>query len=181
MNGRTELVTIGQIVKAHGVHGAMRIRSLSDVPGRFEGLSEVTLVTQAGREVPAKVTQVRKAGDAYLLTVEAVTSPEAAAPFRGGFVKIRRDEAAAPAEGPYYEYQLIGLTVTDESGRSLGVIEEILDTPANPVFVVRQGAEELLIPATKAVVDRIDQQRQTMTVRLPEGLAEATRGAGREV
>ena len=41
---QAELVTIGRIERSFGVRGEARVRSLSDVPGRFDHLGEVTLV-----------------------------------------------------------------------------------------------------------------------------------------
>ena len=54
----------------------------------------------------------------------------------------------------------------------IGVLEEILDVPGNPVFVVRQGAKEILIPAAKELVSAVDVATGTMTVRLIDGLGE---------
>lgn len=75
-------------------------------------------------------------------------------------------------EGQYYECDLIGLAVSTQEGRPIGVLEEILDVPGNPVFVVRQGAKEILIPAAKELVSAVDMAARTMTVRLIDGLGE---------
>jgi len=75
-------------------------------------------------------------------------------------------------DGQYYECDLIGLTVSTVEGQSIGVLEEILDVPGNPVFVVRQGAKEILIPAAKELVSTVDMTARTMTVRLIDGLGE---------
>ena len=68
--------------------------------------------------------------------------------------------------------RLIGLAVSTVEGQSIGVLEEILDVPGNPVFVVRQGAKEILIPAAKELVSTVDMTARTMTVRLIDGLGE---------
>jgi 16S rRNA processing protein RimM len=75
-------------------------------------------------------------------------------------------------DGQYYECDLIGLAVYTEEGQLIGVLEEILDVPGNPVFVVRQGAKEILIPAAKELVSAVDVAAGTMTVRLIDGLGE---------
>ena len=54
----------------------------------------------------------------------------------------------------------------------IGVLEEVLAVPGNPVFVVRQGAKEILIPAAKELVSAVDVAAGTMTVRLIDGLGE---------
>jgi 16S rRNA processing protein RimM len=160
-----ELVTIGMIGKPFGVRGEVRVRSLSDVPGRFEGLTTVTLEAPSGKTVAATVRSVRATHGAYLLGLDACSTPEEAAGFRGWAVKIPRGSAPPLPPGQYYEYELIGLSVRDEAGREMGTLEEILATPGNHVFVVRGKEGEVLIPATKGAVAAVDLPRRTMTVR----------------
>lgn len=160
-----ELVTIGMIEKPFGVRGEVRVRSLSDVPGRFEGLTAVTLEAPSGKTVAATVRSVRAMHGAYVLGLDACSTPEGAAMFRGWTVKIRQGSAPPLPKGQYYEYELIGLSVRDESGHELGTLAEILETPGNHVFVVRGKSGETLIPATKGAVASVDLPHKTMTVR----------------
>jgi 16S rRNA processing protein RimM len=163
-----ELVTIGVIEKPFGVRGEVRVRSLSDVPGRFEGLTTVTLEAPSGKTVAATVRSVRTTHSAYVLGLDACSTPEEAAVFRGWAVKIPQGSAPPLPQGQYYEYELIGLSVRDEAGHELGTLAEILETPGNHVFVVRGKDGEVLIPATKGAVVAVDLSRKTMTVRLDE-------------
>lgn len=160
-----DLVAIGQIVKPFGVKGDVRVRSLSDVPGRFEGLRQVTVETPSGKTMETIVSHVRKDIDSYVIGLEAFTSPEQAASFRGSLIKIPEDQVPALPDGQYYEFQLIGMTVTDEQGELLGTLEDILDTGSHPVFVVRRGGREWLIPGRHAVIASMDVTQRTMAVR----------------
>jgi len=165
-----ELVTIGQIVKAFGVRGDARVRSLSDVPGRYEGLREVTLESPSGRRLSTVVTRVRGTGASYVLGFEAFSSPEEVAAFRGGWIKIPKSDSPSLPAGQYYESDLIGLQVIREDGVSLGGLEEILDTGGQHVFVVRGEHGEILLPATKEIIQLVDVSEGIMRVRPPEGL-----------
>ena len=49
-------------------------------------------------------------------------------------------------------------------------MREVLETGSNDVYVVRQGPREVLVPALKDVVRRIDLDAKTMEVALPPGL-----------
>ncbi len=165
MADSTELVTIGTIEKPFGVRGEVRVRSLSDVPGRFEGLTTVTLEAPSGKTVATTVRSVRAMQSAYVLGLDAFSTPEEAAMFRGWAVKIPQGSAPPLPQGQYYEYELIGLSVRDEAGHALGTLAEILETPGNHVFVVRGNDGEMLIPATKDAVAAVDLSRNTMTIR----------------
>jgi 16S rRNA processing protein RimM len=166
-----ELVAIGVIEKPFGVRGELRVRSLSDVPGRFEGLTRVTLEAPSGTARHATVRSVRAMHGAYVLGMDACSTPEAAALFRGWTVKIPKGSAPPLPHGQYYEYELIGLSVRDEAGRTVGTLAEVLETPGHHVFVVRGAQGEVLVPATKNAVARVDVPGGTMTVRLADEVA----------
>lgn len=165
MADSAELVAIGVIEKPFGVRGELRIRSLSDVPGRFEGLMRVTLESPSGKAVETTVRSVRAMNGSYVLGMEVCSTPEAAAAFRGWAVKIPQGSAPPLPQGQYYEYELIGLSVQDEAGRAVGTLEEIMKTPGHHVFVVRGEGGEVLIPATKEAVAAVDVPSKTMTIR----------------
>lgn len=167
-NEADELVTIGVIEKPFGVRGEMRVRSLSDVPGRFEGLTRVTLEAPSGAVREATVRSVRAMRGSYVLGMDACSTPEDAAMFRGWMVKIPRGSAPPLPPGQYYEYELIGLSVRDEAGRPLGTLSQVLETPGNHVFVVHGEQGEVLIPATRDAVASVDVPNKTMTVRWVE-------------
>jgi 16S rRNA processing protein RimM len=165
-----ESVVIGQIVKPFGVRGEVRVRSLSDVPGRFEGLGQVTLVSPAGGELATVVQRVRRDGESYVVRLAAFSTPEDAAAFRGAYIKISRGSAPALPSGQYYECDLVGLRVVTEEGRVLGTLEEVVPAGDRHLFVVREGRREILIPAAKSVVTEVDLATGTMTVCSIRGL-----------
>jgi 16S rRNA processing protein RimM len=168
-----DLIAVGQIVKPFGIQGDVRVRSLTDVPGRLTTLKAATLVAPSGREVATTVRSVREeTGGFFIMGFEAFSTPEQAAAFRGGFIKISREQSPPLPAGQYYESDLIGLQVREESGTVLGMLEEILETGSNHVFVVRQGTREFLIPSTKEAVVSVDVQAGVMIVRRLEGLWE---------
>ncbi len=161
-----DLVTIGKIERPFGVRGEVYVRSLSDVPGRFEGLAEVTVTREEVPRDRLRVDRCRPTKGGYILHFEGISSPEEAARFRGALINIGPDQAQAPTvPGQFYEFQLIGMAVQDESGERLGCLEDIIETPGHHVFVVRGEGVEHLVPATKDVVRHVDVAARTMTVR----------------
>ena len=166
------LVTIGRIERPFGVRGEFKVRSLSDVPGRLDHLKQVQILEQTGQLVDRTVTRVRHAGSTYIMGFAGVTTPEEAGMLRGGLIQVPRTSAAALSADVYLECDLIGMTVENERGEEVGVIETILEIPDNRVFVVRRGTEEVLIPAAKSFVTSVDLARRRMMVRGIEDLAE---------
>jgi 16S rRNA processing protein RimM len=169
---QAELVTIGRIERAFGVRGEARVRSLSDVPGRFEALREVTIVASSGKSLVTRVTHVRSGGPTLIMGFEAFTAPEQIAEFRGGLLQVPRGDSPALPTGQYYQCDLIGMVVRDEGGTVLGQLEEVLTLSDNQAFLVRQDGKELLIPAAKQLVLSVDVAKRVMKVRLPEGFGD---------
>jgi len=172
MVGSLETVTVGRIGRPFGVKGQVKVRPLSDVPGRFEALTDVQLVAKDGRTLETSVTHVRHAGTELIVGFAGLTTPEEAKVWSGGLVQAPRGPAPALPSGQYYECDLVGLEVRSDQGQPLGVLEEIWDLPGNHVFVVRQGSKETLIPAAKEWVTAVDLDRRMMTVRILSGMDE---------
>lgn len=175
MEKHHDLVVIGKIERPFGVRGEVHVRSLSDVPGRFEGLGEVTVAPAEGPPDRMRIRRCRPSKGGYILEFEGLSSPEEAARFRGALIEIPRDQAEAAAlPGQYYAFQLVGMLVRDESGEVLGRLEDILETPGHHVLVVRGEGVEHLVPATKEVVRQVDVAGRAMTVRWASFRAEAS-------
>src|SRR4029077_5549360 len=168
----TDLVTIGKIERPFGVRGEFKVRSLSDVPGRLDQLKQVQVLRPTGQMVDRTVTRVRRAGSTYIMGLEGVTTPEEAGMLRGGLIQVPRSPAAMLSADVYFECDLIGMTVENERGEDVGVLESILEIPDNHLFVVRKGTEEVLIPAAKSFVTSVDLTRRRMVVRGIEDLVE---------
>lgn len=168
----TDLVTIGKIERPFGVRGEFKVRSLSDVPGRLDQLKQVQVLRPTGQMVDRTVTRIRRAGSTYIMGLEGVTTPEEAGMLRGGLIQVPRSPAATLSADVYFEYDLIGMTVENERGEEVGVLETILEIPDNHLFVVRKGTEEVLIPAAKSFVTSVDLTHRRMMVRGIEDLVE---------
>jgi 16S rRNA processing protein RimM len=70
----------------------------------------------------------------------------------------------------YLVKDLAGCEVVTADGEALGRLRDVLPTGGNDVFVVGEGAAEILVPAIKSVVLSIDLDQRRITVDLPKGL-----------
>lgn len=169
---QADLITIGKIERHFGVRGEFKVRSLSDVPGRLDHLKQIHVLEPTGQTVERTVTHVRRAGSTYIMALAGVTTPEEAGTLRGGLIQVPRHPTATLPADVYFECDLIGMTVENERGDEVGVLETILEIPDNHVFVVRKGTEEVLIPAAKSFVTSVDLARRRMLVRGIDDLIE---------
>ncbi len=176
MAASQDLIVVGKILKPFGVRGDMRVLSLTDVPGRLEALAgrEVTLALASGRSRTVRIAGVREDGGGYLIRIEGCASPEEAAAFRGAMIQVPRGQSPVLPAGQYYVCDLIGLEVRDVHGRSLGRLEEVVETADAHLFVVRGEGREVLIPAAKHLIVSVDVAAGVMTVRGIDALVEQT-------
>jgi len=160
------LVTIGQILKPFGIRGDVKVESMSDVPGRFEGLKTVYLTHQREGATPLEttVTQVRSVNAGYLVRFSAFSTPEEATHFRGAWIQIPMSTELPREPDTFYQFELIGLRVEDPDGQHMGIVEEILEYPQHHVLVVRNKEAEMLIPASRRTIERVDLDNRCLHV-----------------
>ena len=87
----------GQIVRAHGVHGDVKIIPLTDDPARFRQLKTAYLETTAGAYAPVAVTGARFLPDAVLLHLEGYDTVEHAETLKNVYLCVnarQRGQAA---------------------------------------------------------------------------------------
>ena len=150
---------VGQVLAAYGLDGAVKVLALTDFDDRFSSGSRLIL---EGDE--HAVEWSRNAGGGLVVKLAGIDNRTMAELFRGRYLEV--DDAAARTleEGRFYHHQLIGLDVRTASGRPLGVLQEVLERPANDVWVSRLDAVEFLIPATRDAVVGVDLSARTVTV-----------------
>lgn len=168
LNGEPEYLAVGFLRRAHGVTGEMVMDLHTDFPERLKSGRNLFL----GEErKPVTLIGIRPHGASVLVRLKGIQTPEAAGRLRNTWVFARTKELPPLPEGKYYKYQLLGLDVVDESGRSLGKLKEILETGANDVYVVtNEAGQELLLPAIPEVILEIRPEDGFLRVHLLEGL-----------
>lgn len=162
-----ELVTIGRIVRPHGVRGEMVLEADADAANTLVGVETVYV---GEPPVACTLVAVRRHRGRLLIRLAGCDDRDFAEAYRGRSVRLARAVAPPLPPGTYYWSQILGLTVVTVEGETLGAITEILETGANDVYVVRGDSGEVLIPAAPGVVQTVDLEQQRMIVQLPEGL-----------
>lgn len=149
------------------MRGELKCAVLTDYPRRFASTTRVFLGPQRQE---FSVQRARLQGHFVLLKLADVDSREAAERWRNALVVVPEQERVRLPRGHYFWEDVIGLEVHAEDGERLGRVREILQTGANDVYVVDTDGGELLVPAIKDVVQRIDPTKGEMVVRLLEGM-----------
>jgi 16S rRNA processing protein RimM len=161
---------IGKVVSTHGLKGHLNVIPYGETLSTIHAGEAVTACLPDGRAQRLTTADVRAHRKAFLLLSHEINTAEEARSLVGAELCVPESRLPPTVPDEYYWYQLIGLEVVTAEGRSLGRIEEIIETGSNDVYAVRQGKRETLVPAIHSVVRSVDLERRTMIVDLPGSL-----------
>lgn len=153
------MIRVGQVAAAFGVDGAVKVVPLTDFDDRFDQGS--TLLIDGAEH---RVEWSRQATGGLVVKLDGIDNRTVAELYRGRYLEVGEQAGRPAGEGRFYHYQLIGLAVATESGRALGEIAEVLERPANDVWVSHDGKVEHLIPATENAVLKVDLSARRIVV-----------------
>ena len=166
--GEPAFLAVGKVRRPHGVAGDVLVEVYTDFPER---LQPETLVYAGEKHLPLTICRQRFHNDGLLLAFDGFTTPEQAGMFRNQILYIAAADASELPEGEFYFHELIGLSVTADTGELLGKLTEIMQTGANDVYVVTDAAgKELLLPAITEVILNVDMVSRSMLVHIIPGL-----------
>ncbi|MBW0013214.1 ribosome maturation factor RimM [Mycobacterium sp.] len=172
-------LTVGRVVKAHGVGGEVVVEIRTDDPAaRFApGNTLRAKISRNGDEERRYVVaDAREHGGRLLLRLVGVADRDAADGLRGALFVVDSDELP-PIDEPdtYYDHQLEGLQVRTGAGQDVGVVTEVLHTAAGELLAVRRESGEVLVPFVSAIVTSVSLDERMVEIDPPDGLLDLGR------
>lgn len=161
---------IGKIVNTQGIKGEMRVIPLTDDVSRFDDLKYVLIDDTL--MMYKNVQYVKYHKNFVILKLDGIDNMNDAEKYKNKYILVDRKDAIDLPEGSYFICDIIDLEVYDIDGKRLGRVADILKTGSNDVYIVKNGENEIMLPALKSVVKSIDIENSKMIVELPEGLIE---------
>lgn len=175
-----EIVPVATVNKTHGIHGELSVTVDPDVE-LDHGSCVIARID--GLFVPFFISAIRpRTSDTFLITLEDVDSDTEAAAFVGQELYVRAadikalpgeagDEADDEEPDGLYASALIGSTLADTDGTTVGVIEGIDTTTVNTILIVeRPDGSSVMVPLAEDLIDGYDRATSTLTMNIPAGL-----------
>jgi 16S rRNA processing protein RimM len=134
-------IPIGKVGRPHGIDGAFFV----------EGPSADDRWWKTGARFLAGGTQVevvahRTSSGRPVIKVEPSVE-------RGTVLEVERTDLPATGEDEYYAFELVGLEVVEETGRSLGTVKAVTPGVANDVLELDSG---VLLPMVEDCIRLVD-------------------------
>jgi 16S rRNA processing protein RimM len=200
MDSSTQWIVLAQILRPQGRRGEVLADLFTDFPERFTehpqvwlapagfadrvdaGLPASDLKSPQAATVTAHWLPVGKNAGRIVLHFAAIDSIEQAEQLAGKEVLIPLTERVALEPGAAYISDLVGCTVYNR-GQPIGVVEDVhfptsadgarrLEDAAPLLAVTSPEGDEILIPFAKAFLRELNLDGRSISMELPEGLAE---------
>ncbi len=167
------LLEVGTVVGTHGLRGDLKVRMMSGDPEILNGVKQVRLCLASGAAKTLEIKRRVLHKGQLLLRFAGYDSINQVEEFIGARLMIGEEQLPDLGEGEYYWGQLQGLRVIDAQHGDIGQLDGLLTTAAHDTYVVNGPCGEVLVPAVKQFVQKIDLDSRVMHVDLPEGLVPA--------
>ncbi|MBP6459144.1 MAG: 16S rRNA processing protein RimM [Crocinitomicaceae bacterium] len=161
---------LGYIAKLHGFKGEVSFFLDVTDPFEYEGLKQV-YVDINGFLTPffIKSINLRPKGFATVKLEGVETENDAQSLVRKNLYLPLADLPQL-SDKNFYDHEVVGFELVDINHGLVGVIQQIIDLPVNPLIQVDAKGKEVLIPFVKGLIQRVDRSTKTLHVQAPEGL-----------
>jgi 16S rRNA processing protein RimM len=144
-----QLVSIGRVGKPHGLKGAFFVERPSEDPDRF-ALGAIISVNGAF----AAVVESKLSGGRPVIRLDREVE-------RGAELQVERSQLPALPEDTFYAFELVGLAVEEEGGRTLGRVKDVVPGVANDVLELDSG---LALPMVEDCISLVDLEAARIVV-----------------
>ncbi len=163
---------IGYILKPQGLKGELKVESVTPYLERFNRLDRVFLQLKEKKQTYS-IENVRISDRFVYLKFTEINSRDDAELLRNAEVLIEENDLIQPAQDEYFIHDLIGCQVISENNDVIGVLSEVVQMSSNDVYVLKNSEGiEILIPATKEIIKRVNVGQKQIIIHVLEGLLE---------
>jgi 16S rRNA processing protein RimM len=178
-------ICVGRIGAAHGTGGEVKLWPFT---AERDAIARYGAMETADRTRQLEIVSLRPGKDFLIARFKDIANRDAAERLRNVELFVPRARLPEPAPDEFYQADLIGLTVVDLAGRTLGRIVavrnfgagDLLEISGSEALVDSAASDEtVLIPFTATMVPNVDVASRKVIVDPPSGLLnEASPDAG---
>ena len=164
------LLEIGQIFNSYGIKGFLKVVPYTDDITRYSNLKEIYIEKNKKLE-KMEIEEVKYHKNLVLLKLKGIDDINETLKYKNCYIKIDRKDAVDLPENSYFIVDLIDIEVYTEEDKYLGKIIDIFPTGSNDVYVVKDElGKQILLPAIREVIKKVDIENKKMIVHLLEGM-----------
>lgn len=165
---------MGRIVGAWGVKGGFKVEPYAQDPQALFSSKRwflqpplIPIPSLVGKAAPPallKVSMAKEHGDGVVAQAQEIDDRNAAEALRGARIFVARSSFPTAGDGEYYWVDLLGLTVLNREGQTLGTVADLIDTGAHSVLRIAADGAEHLVPFVASYIDDVNLAERRITV-----------------
>lgn len=155
---------VGKIANTHGLKGEVKILAATDFPKERFKKGNTLFLDVDGTKQEMTITTYRPHKQFHLVTFKGFENINLIEKYKGLKLYVHAEHVHDLSENEYYYHEIIGCAAIVD-GESIGVIDDIFETGANDVWVIkRPGKSDALIPYIESVVKEIDVEAKRIVI-----------------
>jgi 16S rRNA processing protein RimM len=168
-SSKSDRLLIGEIGRAQGLKGEVRLRSYAGEPGAIAGYGPLEDESGTRR---FEIERLRADGKGLVAHVKGIDTREAAEALTGTKLYVMRAALPNAAEEEWYHADLIGLEARGADGGSIGTLVGVHNFGASDVIEIAPlgGGPTILVAFTHDTVPDVDVDAGWLRVLLPEAM-----------
>ena len=152
---------VGVITSSHGIKGEVKVYPTTDDNDRFKTLKKCYLSN--GREtLEVNCTSCKFLKNMVILKFKEYDNINDIERFKNYDILVDREDAVPLMDGEFFICDVLDADVYDQNDEHIGILDDVLETPANDVFVVKKddgsdwgsGSSSGLVNMTVSAADK---------------------------
>ena len=170
MSNSSSLVSIGELIKPHGIKGELKILLFNEESKSLKDSQIVFLKDNKDNFFKYKIEKVVYSMKKNRIKFFEIDSIDNADKLRGFILSIPRTDFPELEDDEYYLNDLIGYTLFDNNNNNYGCVNDIFHFPANDVLSVFLNDKEYLIPIIDDIILNINHDSRAIIINPISGL-----------
>ncbi len=163
---------LGKVVRKHSFKGEVVVKLDTDEPELYANMDAV-FINVGNNLIPFFIEKsLLQKGNQLRVKFEDFTTEEDANTILKSEVYLPLDLLPKLTGTKFYFHEVIGFAIEDVNYGEVGVLFGINDRTAQPLFEIKNGEKEILIPMIDDFIKKIDRVNKKIVVETPEGLIE---------
>ena len=171
-------LVVGLITSCHGIHGQVKVKSLSDFDERF--LKPGTRWLQKENEPPSKIELTygfkQPGKETFIISFKGINTRNYAEEFKNYKILVKTNKLPKLKKEEFHLLELVNLQVKTLENNKLKLIGKVinLENEKNNLLVIElsKNKKRVLIPFVKEIVPLVDIKNNFLIINPPNGLLE---------
>lgn len=165
---KEECYYLGRVTKPFGLRGQMVLFLDVDDPAAYSQLDSALI--EVKESLVPYIFHIDQMHDQRVIVTFEDISKEEAQELAGHDLYLPLSMLPKLTGNHFYFHEVKGFRVIDEEKGDIGILQTVIEYPAQPLFQIMNGEAEILIPIIPQVIKRVDREENTLYVAAPKGL-----------